>query len=128
MADKHIIRTDRAPLPIGPYNQAVMWDNLLFISGQIALHPDTGKLMTDDIHTETKQVMENIGAILEAAGLNFSHVVKATIYLTDMSSFPVVNEVYGQYFDETTAPARETVQVAHLPKDVHVEISAIAIK
>src|SRR5688572_29354433 len=127
MADKKIIRTDRAPLPIGPYNQAVLINNFLFVSGQIALTPDTGELVTAEIKSETKRVMENIGAILEAAGLDFNRIVKSTIFLTDMNNFSVVNEVYGSYFKEETAPARETVQVSKLPKGVNVEISVIAV-
>ncbi len=128
MKDKTIIRTDRAPLPIGPYNQAVLAGNFLFVSGQIALTPDTGELVTADIKSETKRVMENIGAILEAAGLDFKDVVKSSIFLTDIGNFASVNEVYGQYFTEQTAPARETVQVSKLPKNVNVEISVIAVK
>ncbi len=128
MTNKKIIRTDRAPLPIGPYNQGVMIDDTLFVSGQIALTPDTGTLVTGDIQSETKRVMENISAILEAAGLDFKNVVKSSIFLTDMGNFASVNEVYGKYFDEPTAPARETVQVAKLPKNVNVEISVIAVK
>lgn len=128
MNNKTIIRTDRAPLPIGPYNQAVFAGNFLLVSGQIALNPDTGELATADIKSETARVMENIGAILEAAGLDFSKVVKSTIYLTDIGNFGAVNEVYGKYFSEQTAPARETVQVSGLPKNVHVEISVMAMK
>jgi len=128
MDKKTIIRTDRAPLPIGPYNQAVLAGNFLFVSGQIALTPDTGELVTGDIKSETSRVMENISAILEAAGLGFSDVVKSTIYLTDMGNFAVVNEVYGRYFKEESAPARETVQVSKLPKNVNVEVSVIATK
>src|SRR6187549_3838170 len=128
MAEKKIIRTDRAPLPIGPYNQAVLINNFLFVSGQIAINPDTGELVTSEIRTETKRVMENISAILEAAGLDFNSVVKSTIFLTDMNNFAVVNEIYGGYFKEETAPARETVQVSKLPKGVNVEISVVAVK
>lgn len=126
MADRKIIRTGKAPLPIGPYNQAVLANGFLFVSGQIALTPDTGELATGEIRTETKRVMENIGAILEAAGLDYSSVVKSTIFLTDMNNFAAVNEIYGSYFKEETAPARETVQVSKLPKGVNVEISVIA--
>lgn len=128
MNNKTIIRTDRAPLPIGPYNQAVLAGDFLFVSGQIALVPDTGELVTADIQSETKRVMENIGAILEAAGLDFNSVVKSTIYLTDINNFSLVNETYGQYFSEQTAPARETVQVSKLPKNVNVEISVVAVR
>ena len=128
MDKKTIIRSDKAPLPIGPYSQAVLAGNFLFVSGQIALTPDTGELVTDDIRSETNRVMENIGAILASASLNFNDVVKSTIYLTDLGNFSVVNEVYGQYFEDKTAPARETVEVAKLPKNVNVEISMVAIK
>lgn len=128
MADKKIIRTDRAPLPIGPYNQAVFANGFLFVSGQIALAPDTGELITGEIRAETKRVMENISAILETAELNFNNVVKSTIFLTDMNHFAVVNEIYGSYFKEETAPARETVQVSKLPKGVNVEISVVAVQ
>ena len=128
MNGKTIIRTDRAPLPIGPYNQAVFAGSFLFVSGQIALTPDTGELVLSDIKSETKRVMENIGAILESAGLGFNDVVKSSIFLTDIGNFATVNEVYGQYFPEHTAPARETVQVAKLPKNVSVEISVVAMR
>lgn len=128
MDEKKIIRTDRAPLPIGPYNQAVLVNGFLYVSGQIALHPDTNELIISEIRTETKRVMENINGILEAAGLDFNNVVKSTIFLTDMNNFATVNEVYGSYFKEETAPARETVQVSKLPKGVNVEISVIAVK
>lgn len=124
---KKIIFTDKAPAPIGPYNQAVLAGNTLYTSGQIALHPETGDLITGDIETETKQVMENMKAVLEAAGMDFSNVVKATIFIMDMNDFTKINGVYGSYFDESNAPARETVQVAKLPKNVNVEISMIAI-
>lgn len=126
--DKKIIRTENAPAPIGPYNQAVQACNLLFVSGQIALDPKDGTLYEGgDIKVETEKVMQNIKAILNQAGLDFSHVVKTTIFLMDMGQFAQVNEVYGSYFDNATAPARETVQVAGLPKGVKVEISVIAI-
>lgn len=123
--DKKIIKTKNAPAPIGPYNQAVMCNGLLFVSGQIALVPATGELKTDDIVTETKQVMDNLKAILQEAGMGFSNVIKTTIFLMDMGQFTKVNEVYGSYFD-ADYPARETVQVAGLPKGVNVEISVIA--
>jgi len=122
---KKIIKTDNAPAPIGPYNQAVAAGNLLFISGQIALIPGTADLNNADIATETKQVMENLKAILEATQAGFNHVVKTTIFLSDMNLFAQVNEVYGQYFD-SDYPARETVAVKGLPKNVNVEISMIA--
>ncbi len=123
---KKIIRTNNAPAPIGPYNQAVMAGNFLFVSGQIAIDPATGNLVTGDIQTETRLVMENISAILAEAGLGFSNIVKTTIFLMDMGQFAQVNEIYGTYFT-TDAPARETVQVSGLPKGVNVEISVIAV-
>ena len=125
---KKIIITDKAPAPIGPYNQAVLIGNTLYTSGQIALNPATMELVLDDIETETKQVMENMKAVLEAADMTFENVVKSTIFIMNMADFSRINSVYGKYFDEKTAPARETVQVAGLPKGVNVEISMIAMK
>lgn len=125
---KKIISTPNAPAPIGPYNQAVLSGNTLYISGQIPLDPITGNLIEGDIEKETKQSMENLKAILHAAGMNFENVVKSSIFLKDMNQFAQVNKVYAHYFDESTAPARETVEVANLPKFVNVEISMIAIK
>lgn len=124
---KKIIFTDKAPAPIGPYNQAILSGNTLYTSGQIALHPETGELITSDIEIETKQVMENMKAVLEAAGMTFENVVKSTIFIINMDDFTKINGVYGSYFSEESAPARETVQVARLPKNVNVEISMIAI-
>ncbi|MDN3672685.1 RidA family protein [Flavobacterium branchiarum] len=125
---KKIIFTENAPAPIGPYNQAVLKNDTLYASGQIAINPQSGELITDNILDETKQVMQNIAAILEAADMTFEHIVKATIFIMDMNNFAAINSVYGSYFDEKTAPARETVQVACLPKNVNVEISIIAIR
>jgi 2-iminobutanoate/2-iminopropanoate deaminase len=125
---KKIIITDKAPAPIGPYNQAVLVGNTLYTSGQIALNPETMELVLDDIETETKQVMENMKAVLEAADMTFENVIKTTIFIMNMDDFAKINSVYGTYFDEKTAPARETVQVAGLPKGVNVEISMIAMK
>jgi 2-iminobutanoate/2-iminopropanoate deaminase len=125
---KKIIFTDKAPAPIGPYNQAVLVGNTLYTSGQIALHPATMELVLDNIETETKQVMENMKAVFEAADMTFENVVKATIFIMNMDDFSRINNVYGSYFNEKTAPARETVQVAGLPKGVNVEISMIAVK
>ncbi len=125
---KKIIFTDKAPAPIGPYNQAVLIGNTLYTSGQIALNPSTMELVLNDIETETKQVMENMKAVLEAAEMTFENVVKTTIFIMDMGDFARINTVYGSYFDESNAPARETVQVAGLPKGVNVEISMIAVK
>jgi len=124
---KKIITTPNAPAPIGPYNQAVLSGNTLYTSGQIALHPETGELVMDDIKTETKQVMENMKAVLAAANMTFDNVIKTSIFISDMHNFAQINEVYGQYFDNNSAPARETVEVANLPKFVNVEISCIAV-
>lgn len=125
---KKIIYTDNAPAPIGPYNQAILIGNTLYTSGQIALNPNTMELVLDSIEIETKQVMENLKAILEAATMNLENVVKTTIFIADMNDFAKINSVYGTYFNEETAPARETVQVACLPKNVNIEISMIAIQ
>lgn len=125
---KKIIQTQNAPAPIGPYNQAVLTNNMLFISGQIAFDPTTGELILSDISTETDQVMKNLKAILSEAGMTFENVVKTTIFISDMNDFAAINKVYGSYFEDATAPARETVQVACLPKNVNVEISMIAVK
>ncbi|MFI8378993.1 RidA family protein [Leeuwenhoekiella sp. NPDC079379] len=125
---KKIISTSNAPAPIGPYNQAVFAGDTLYISGQIPLDPKTGELISGDITEETKMVMQNLEAILIEAGLTFEHVVKSSIFLSDMNSFAAVNAVYATAFNEQTAPARETVEVANLPKFVNVEISMIAVK
>lgn len=124
--EKKIINTPDAPAPIGPYNQAVQVGQMLFLSGQVAINPQTGNLETGDIQTETQQVMHNLKAVLQAAGMNFSHVVKTTIFLSDMDLFSSVNEGYGKYFSGNF-PARETVAVKTLPKNANVEISMIAI-
>jgi 2-iminobutanoate/2-iminopropanoate deaminase len=123
---KTIIKTASAPAPIGPYNQAVLTGNMLFISGQICIDPTTGDLKNKDIQEETHQVMHNLKAILQEAGMDFGHVVKTTIFITDMQQFGVINEAYGKYF-KGDFPARETVQVSALPKFVNVEISMIAV-
>ena len=125
---KTIITTDNAPAPIGPYNQAVLVNDTLYLSGQIPLVPSTMELIEGDLTAETKQVMENLKAVLAAADMSFEHVVKSSIFLSDMHNFATVNEVYGRYFDEKTAPARETVEVANLPKFVRVEISMVAVR
>ena len=125
---KKIIYTESAPAPIGPYNQAVLVGNTLYTSGQIALNPETMELVLNDIETETKQVMENMKAVLAAAEMTFENVIKTTIFIMNMNDFSRINAVYGSYFDEKTAPARETVQVACLPKNVNIEISMIAVK
>jgi 2-iminobutanoate/2-iminopropanoate deaminase len=123
---KTIVQTPNAPAPIGPYNQAVLKGNMLFTSGQIAINPVTGELVLESIELETKQVMENLKAVLAAAEMDFSHVLKTSIFISDMGNFGKINAVYASYFDEATAPARETVEVANLPKYVNVEISMIA--
>lgn len=124
---KKIIYSEMAPAPIGPYNQAILKENTLYVSGQIAINPSNGELITASIEAETEQVMENLQAILATAGMTFENVVKATIFIMNMNDFGAINTVYGSYFNEKTAPARETVQVAGLPKNVNVEISVIAI-
>jgi len=126
MEKKRIINTPDAPEPIGPYSQGIQSGNLLFISGQIAINPKNGNIEATDIFGETHQVMQNLRAILHAAGLDFKHVLKSTIFLTDMALFSSVNEVYGKYFSGEF-PARETVAVKGLPKNVNVEISMIAV-
>ncbi|QDW27637.1 RidA family protein [Pedobacter sp. KBS0701] len=123
---KQIIKTTNAPAPIGPYSQAVQAGNFLFVSGQVAINPENGELNIGNIEEETHQVMRNLKAVLLEAGLTFENVVKSTIFLTDMGTFAQVNEVYGQYFT-ADFPARETVQVSVLPKNVNVEISVIAV-
>ncbi len=125
---KEIITTLNAPSPIGPYNQAVKVGNTLYISGQIPLIPSTMELLNGSIKEETQLVMEHLQSILDAAGMTFKHVVKSTIYLDDMNNFGEVNQLYGTYFDNDTAPARETVAVKTLPKSVRIEISMIAVK
>jgi endoribonuclease L-PSP, putative len=125
--EKQVINTSGAPAPIGPYNQAIKAGSTLFISGQIALNPETGQIEKDDITSETHRVMQNLRAVLTEAGMDFSDVVKTTIFIMDMNDFSQINEVYGKYFSGYF-PARETVQVAGLPKGVNVEISMIAIK
>ena len=124
---KKIIFTEKAPAPIGPYNQAVLVNGVLYTSGQIALNPLTMELVLDSIEIETKQVMENMKEVLAAAGMTFENVVKTTIFIMDMNDFAKINSIYATYFDEKTAPARETVQVAGLPKGVNIEISMVAV-
>lgn len=125
---KKIINTSKAPSPIGPYNQAVLVGNTLYTSGQIAINPETGELELDSIESEALLVMKNLQSVLEAADMSLEDVVKTTIFLSDMNDFQEVNGVYSKFFNDETAPARETVEVANLPKFVHLEISAIAIK
>jgi 2-iminobutanoate/2-iminopropanoate deaminase len=129
--NRQIINTPNAPLPIGPYNQAILAGNTLYIAGQICLDPVSGELKNKDVQEETHMAMKNLGAILQEAGMDFKNVVKTTIFITDMHRFGEINEVYGKYFEtsgQAGFPARETVQVAALPKFVNVEISMIAVK
>ncbi|WKK67000.1 RidA family protein [Lutimonas zeaxanthinifaciens] len=123
---KKIIETSHAPAPIGPYSQAVLVDDTLYTSGQIAINPESGELVNDSIEKETQQVMKNLSGVLKAAGMSFENVIKTTIFIKNMDDFQKINGVYGSFFDEATAPARETVEVARLPKDVNVEISVLA--
>ena len=125
---KKIIFTPKAPAPIGPYSQAVLVNNMLYTSGQIAINPKNNELVLSTIEEETEQVMQNLKAVLQEAGMTFENVIKTTIFIMNMNDFAKINLVYGKYFDEKTAPARETVQVACLPKNVNVEISMIAVK
>jgi len=124
---KQIIKTERAPAPIGPYNQAIFSNGTLYVSGQIAIDPSTNELVISSVEEETRQVMANLSAILDEAAFSFEDIVKTTIFLSSMDLFPVVNTIYGSYF-KSDFPARETVAVAGLPKGVHVEISVIATK
>lgn len=125
---KKIIKTSKAPNPIGPYNQAVLSGNMLYTSGQIAINPVTNELVIENLEDETTLVMENLKAILTEVGMTFDNVIKTSIFISDMNNFARINAIYGKYFDAETAPARETVEVANLPKFVNVEISAIAVK
>ena len=124
---KTVIKSDQAPAPIGPYSQAIQAGNLLFVSGQVAFNPQTGQLENTDVSSETKRVMKNLEAILKEAGYDWKHLVKTTIFLKDMNDFATVNGIYGEYVSENP-PARETVEVARLPRDAKVEISVIASK
>lgn len=123
---KQIINTTQAPAPVGPYNQSVKRGNLLFVSGQIAIDPTTGNLVDETIEAETHQVMKNIQAILTEAGMTFENILKASVFVSEMGNYSRINAVYAEYFDERTAPARELVEVANLPKYVNIEISVIA--
>ena len=125
---KKIINTANAPAPVGPYNQSILFNGILFASGQIAINPATGELVIDSIENETHQVMKNIQAILNEAGLTFENVLKCSVFVADMNNYSRINAVYSEYFDEATAPARELVEVANLPKFVNIEISVIAGK
>lgn len=123
---KKIIQTDQAPAPVGPYNQAIIHNGTLYISGQIAINPANGELVTDNIEAETHQVMKNIAAILNEAGATFEDVIKCSVFVSDMGNYGRINAVYSEYFNDDTAPVRELVEVANLPKYVNVEISTIA--
>jgi len=125
---KEIIITSNAPDPVGPYNQAIKAGNTLYLSGQIAIDPSTGQLVLDNIEAETHQVFKNLKAVLAQAEMSLEHIVKCTVFVSDMNNYGRINAVYGEYFDDDTAPARELVEVARLPKDVNIEISAIAVK
>ena len=125
---KKILNTTNAPAPVGPYNQSILANGTLYVSGQIALVPETGILVNDTIENETHQVMKNLGAILENAGMDFSNVVKCSVFVSDMEMYGRINTVYAEYFDEATAPVRALVEVANLPKYVNVEISCIAVE
>ncbi len=125
---RRIHNTEQAPAPVGPYNQAVWHGDVLYVSGQIAIDPASGALQTSDIETETRRVLDNLGAILRSAGLDYVNVLKCTVFVRDMGDYGRINGVYANYFAEDTAPARELVEVSHLPKGVNIEISAIAGK
>ncbi|MFK7807522.1 MAG: Rid family detoxifying hydrolase [Saprospiraceae bacterium] len=125
---KKIINTTKAPAPVGPYNQSVSFNGVLYLSGQIALNPATGELVMDTIEAETHQVLKNMGAVLKAAGLRYEDVIKCSVFVSDMNLYGRINAVYAEYFEEDSAPARELVEVANLPKFVNIEISAIAGK
>jgi 2-iminobutanoate/2-iminopropanoate deaminase len=124
--NRRIIKTNNAPAPVGAYNQAVLVNGFLYVSGQIAINPADGTMVLEEIKKETKQVMENIGAVLKEVGYDYSNIVKSSIFLNDMNNFSKVNEVYSSYFNDALAPARECVEVSCLPKNVNVEISVIA--
>ena len=124
---KKIIETKNAPAPVGPYNQAIVANGILYCSGQIAINPATGDLVLDNIKAETEQVMKNMAAVLKEANSSFEQVIKCTIFMKDMNDYAAINEIYAKYFDNATAPAREAVEVANLPKFVNVEISCIAL-
>ena len=125
---KTIINTDAAPSPVGPYNQSILAGNTLYVSGQIAIDQSSGNLILEDIESETHQVMKNLGFILKEAGMGYEHIVKCSVFVGDMAMYSRINAVYAQYFDEATAPARELVEVANLPKYVNVEVSCIAVR
>ena len=124
---KQAINTEKAPAPVGPYNQSIAAGGMLYISGQVALAPGTGEMRQDSIEIETRQVLENIGAILDAAGLGFGHVVKCSVFVSDIENFSRINAVYATFFEGLLPPARELVEVSRLPKDANIEISAIAV-
>jgi len=123
---KEAVHTDRGPKPIGPYSQGIKAGGFLFLSGQVALHPQSGEMIGNDVRQQTERALENVKGIVEAAGSNLNHIVKTTVFLKDMNDFPAMNEVYGKYF-QSVPPARSTVQVARLPKDALVEIEVVAV-
>ena len=123
---RQIVQTDQAPAPVGPYNQGIIHNGTLYASGQIAINPATGELVLDSIEAETHQVMKNIGAVLKEAGATFEDVLKCSVFVSDMKNYGRINAVYAEYFNDDTAPARELVEVANLPKYVNIEISVIA--
>ena len=125
---KTIINSKNAPAPVGPYNQAILAGNTLYVSGQIAIDPASGVIITESIEAETEQVLNNLSAVLNEAGMNFEHIVKCSVFVTDMELFARINAIYARYFEGLEAPARELVQVAALPKYVNIEISCIAVK
>ena len=125
---KKIINTPKAPSPVGPYNQSVLAGDTLYVSGQIAIDQNSGEMITSDIESETHQVMKNLGYVLEEAGMSYDHIVTCSVFVADMHMYSRINSVYAEYFDEVTAPARELVEVANLPKFVNVEISCIAVR
>ncbi len=125
---RKIVNTKDAPAPVGPYNQAIQYGDMLFISGQIPINPKTGELVMDNIEDETTQVLDNLMAVLKEAGMDATNIIKTSVFVSDMNMYSRINAIYAKYFDEDTAPARELVEVANLPKFVNVEISAIAGK
>jgi len=125
---KTIVNTNQAPSPVGPYNQSVLAGNTLYVSGQIAIDPTSGELVQDSIEAETHQVLKNLKAILQEADMDFENIVKCSVFVADMNMYSRINAIYAEYFNEQTAPARELVEVANLPKFVNIEISAIAVK
>lgn len=123
---RQVINTDQAPSPVGPYNQSIATNGTLYVSGQVAIDPQTGEMLQESIEVETKQVMHNVGSVLHAAGLSFGNIVMCNVFVTDMNDYAKINAVYAEYFNSDSAPARALVEVSRLPKDANVEISVIA--